>query len=208
MHSAKQSLSNSERASGAVCLGGREVDHRPSGGAGAARPGPLARDDGRDSWPPLCSPLLPPAGPCSPGAPAWNPGLAAASAPTLSSAQLSWPQQRQPHVCCWGQLRRHLQRSLIYLLHSLTLLWQLHSSLPCSPCPMLSLCTNNNKNNDSNHNQGSRRTPCTQDSVLLVSHILPMSKLRHSQLGKWSTVTQPARRGVRIQTQMVWLQSP
>lgn len=47
-----------------------------------------------ESWPPLGSPLLPsphssPAHPCSPRAPAWNPGLAPASAPTLGSAQPS-----------------------------------------------------------------------------------------------------------------------
>lgn len=65
-----------------------------------------------ESWPPLCSPLLPSAGPCSPRAPAWNPGLAAASAPTLSSAQrssaaiaeaaqyyrLSQAAQKEPHL--------------------------------------------------------------------------------------------------------------
>lgn len=46
-----------------------------------------------ESWPPLQSPLLPQpppltlARPCSPTAPAWNPGLTTASAPTLGSAQ-------------------------------------------------------------------------------------------------------------------------
>lgn len=76
------------------------MNHRPSGGPGTKRPGPLAREDVRNSWGPswglgrvLASSLLtspPPlrAGPCSPRAPAWNPGLAAASAPTVGSARL------------------------------------------------------------------------------------------------------------------------
>lgn len=53
-------------------------------------PGVPARDQG-ESWPPLYSPLIPAAGPCPPPrAPTRNPG---------SHIQLSWPQQRQPHVC-------------------------------------------------------------------------------------------------------------
>lgn len=80
-----------------------------------------------ESWPPLCSPLLPPAGPCSPRAPAWNPGLAAASAP--SSAQLATAEAAQ--YCMLSQAaQKALQRSLIYLLCSPTLLWQLPLSLP------------------------------------------------------------------------------
>lgn len=116
--------------------GGGEMNCRPSRGPGTKRPGPLAGDDVRNSWGPswglgrvLASSLLtsptPRAGPCSPRAPAWNPGLAAASAPTVGSAQLSsaqlgsarlsWPQQRRPRVCCQRLLRRHLRGSLVYL---------------------------------------------------------------------------------------------
>lgn len=83
---------NSEGPSGAICPGGKETNHRPSGGPGAKRPGPRATDDGRDSWPPPCPPLLPSAGSCSPR-PVGR---------LCSHAPLSWPQQRQPHMCCWG----------------------------------------------------------------------------------------------------------
>lgn len=55
----------------------------------------------------------------APAHPGLQPGIRAWLLPLLPrSAQLSWPQQRQPHVCWWRQLRRHLQRSLIYLLRS------------------------------------------------------------------------------------------
>lgn len=68
-------------------------------------PGVPAGDLG-ESWPPLCSPLLPlplaPAHPCSPRAPAWNPGWPWPRLPR--PAQPSWPHQTQPHVWGWRQL--------------------------------------------------------------------------------------------------------
>lgn len=167
-------------------------------------PGVPARDLG-ESWPPLCSPLLttnppspPPAGPCSPRAPAWNPGLAAASAPTLSSGQLGSAGHSTVCCMCAGGSSEGTSRGA-------------SSSTSCaSPppqAPALSPCTNNGKNNNSNNNQGSHSMSFMHDLVLLVSHILPMSTLRTGRLGKLSAVIQPGRDGVRIQTQTCWLQS-
>lgn len=173
----------------------KEMDHRPSRGPGAKRPGPLAGDDGRNSWGPswglgrvlatslLTSPPPPlaPVCPCSPRAPAWNPGLAAASAPTLSS--LSWPQQRQRHVWCQRQFIRRQgffkasrgDPSISYAPPSPS--GKLHSSLPRSPCPTLSLRTNNSNTNTVIITKA--HAACPEDTVLSISHVLQMSKLKH-----------------------------
>lgn len=163
----EQSLSNSEGASETVCPGSREMDHRPSE---AKRPGPLARDDGRNSWGPswglgrvLASSLLtsppPPlalARPCLPGL---QPGIQAWLLPPLPrSARLSWPQQRQHHVWC---PRRQLMRPrglfkpppIASALPARSA--QPLSSLPRSLCLALSLCIHNGNNHSSNNNQRS-----------------------------------------------------
>lgn len=159
--SAEQSPSNREGASGAICpeagrwttglleapeLKGQALWQEMMGGIPEVPAGDLG-----ESWPPLCSPLLPTAGPCSPRAPAWNPGLAAASAPTLSSAQLSSAGHRT--IGCPRQLRRRL----IYLLCSPILLWQLPLSLPL---PHPSPCTNHSKSSNSNNQGHTARPAC------------------------------------------------
>lgn len=146
------------------------LDHKPSKGPGAKRSGPLARDDGKNSlglsWglgrvlasslltsPP---PPLAPARPCSPRTPAGNPGLAAASAPTLCSAQLATAQAAH---CVASQAAHKAPRILQRLHLSLALPsppsgWLL-SSLPRSPCPNPSLCTKSGNNNNGNNNHKS-----------------------------------------------------
>ena len=147
------------------------LDHKPSKGPGAKkRSGPLARDDGKNSsglsWglgivlasslltsPP---PPLAPALPCSPRTTAGNPGLAAASAPTLCSAQLA---TAQAGPCVASQATHKAPRILQSLHLSLALPsppsgWFL-SWLPRSPCPTPSLCTKSGNNNNSNNNHRS-----------------------------------------------------
>lgn len=138
--------------------GGGEMNCRPPRGPGTKRPGPLAGDDVRNSWGPswglgrvLASSLLtsppPRAGPCSPRAPAWNPGLAAASAPTVGSAQLSSARLSSAQLATAETAPRVLSEAAQKAppgeprlsLCSPILLCQLHPSLPRRPGPTLSL---------------------------------------------------------------------
>lgn len=114
-----------------------------------------------ESWPPLCSPLLPPAGPCSPRAPAWNPGLAAASAPTLSSAQLSSAGHSRScsvRYAVSGSSEGSPEEPHLPLVLP-------HPPLAAAliparkPLPHPSPCTNHSKNNNSNNNQGHTARP-------------------------------------------------
>ena len=98
----------------------------------------------------LSSPTPRPGSPLSPRAPAWNPGLAAASAPTLSSAQLP---------CVVSEAAHEAPRTLQSLPLSLALS---HPALgSCShlcqeaPAQLSPLCIHNSNNNSSNNNQRS-----------------------------------------------------
>lgn len=144
------------------------MDHRPSGGHGARRPGALAGHDGRNSWGPswglgrvLASSLLtsPPPAPC-PGSPLLSQGsglesrLAEASAPTPGSAQLA----TSDITPCVGLEAAHEGRGAFEASQGVSSLLCFpthsgHSSLR-GPCLPPSLCTTNN--NSSKSNQGSQ----------------------------------------------------
>lgn len=174
--SIKQSLSHSKGASATVCPGSRETDHRPFRGPAAKRPGPLAADNGRNSWGPswglgrvrasslLTSPPPPTLRPSSPllsqgSSLESRPGCCLRSHAQLSSAQLATAEavprvaSAAPKAAAPLSILQSRQRSLVCLLHAPPPSMQLHTS-----CPTPSLCTNNRENNNSNNNPSSCST--------------------------------------------------
>lgn len=162
--------------------------NRLCGRPGAKRPGALVGDNGKNSWGPswgfgrvlasslLTSPPLPLASahPCSPRTPAWNPGLAVASAPTLSSAQLATAEAVHKAWTSFESSQGASSCSCALPPSS----GQLHLPLPRSSCPTLSLCTNNSKI----RTVITTKVPamsCMLDTDLFVSHFLQRRKLKH-----------------------------
>lgn len=145
--------------------------------SGANRPGPLAGADGWDawvpagdlgeSWPPLGSPLLPsphssPAHPCSPRAPAWNPGLAPASAPTLGSAQPSRGATCVVAEAAAEPLADSFPPPLALGLSHPLLASSIHLSQE-TPAPSPALCPCTSNSDDDNTNRRTHSTTCVPD---------------------------------------------